>query len=260
MAKGRPIHGWIVLDKPLGLTSARAVAAAKRALGAAKAGHAGTLDPLATGVLPIALGEATKTASWAVAGRKLYRFTLQWGEARATDDAEGAVVATSDRRPSEAEIRAALPRFTGAIQQRPPAYSAIKQAGARAYDRARQGAALDLPPRPVEIHRLDLVAVDAPGRAVFEAETGPGAYIRSLGRDLGEALQTRAFVAELRRLAVGRFTLERAISLENLEALGHSPAASGHLLPIETALDDIPALAEVAAGGIRPLRVMNLES
>jgi tRNA pseudouridine55 synthase len=299
------VHGWIVLDKPLGMTSARAVAAVKRASGAAKAGHAGTLDPLATGVLPIALGEATKTAAWAVAGRKHYRFALQWGEARSTDDAEGAVVARSDCRPSAEEIRTALPRFTGTIPQRPPVYSAVKHEGARSYELARRNEEPALAPRPVEIFRLDLVAVESRDRALFEAETGPGAYIRSIGRDLGAALQTRAFVAELRRLAVGRFTLERAISLENLGSLGHSPAASGYLLPIETALDDIPALAltedqaialrcgqavtplpqdrarllqfgdgakvcatlggrlvalaEVAAGGIRPLRVMNLE-
>ncbi|HYL33297.1 MAG TPA: tRNA pseudouridine(55) synthase TruB, partial [Stellaceae bacterium] len=237
------IHGWVVLDKPLGLTSARAVAAVKRAFGAAKAGHAGTLDPLATGVLPIALGEATKTVPFVVDGTKLYRFTVAWGEARATDDAEGQVVATSTQRPSETEIRAALPRFIGTISQRPPDFSAIKVAGMRAYALARAGSATSLAARPVEVRRLDLVAVPDRDHAIFEAEVGPGTYVRSLARDLGEALETRAFVAELRRLAVGRFTLKQAISLDNLTALGHSPAASGHLLPLETALDDIPALA-----------------
>ncbi|MGB8181479.1 MAG: tRNA pseudouridine(55) synthase TruB [Stellaceae bacterium] len=304
-ASAAPVHGWVVLDKPLGLTSARAVAAVKRAFGAAKAGHAGTLDPLATGVLPIALGEATKTVPFVVVGTKLYRFTVAWGEARATDDAEGQVVATSARRPSETEIRAVLPRFVGTISQRPPDFSAIKVAGMRAYALARAGSATGLAARPVEVRRLDLVAIPDSDHAIFEAEVGPGTYVRSLARDLGETLETRAFVADLRRLAVGRFTVKLAISLDNLTALGHSPAASGHLLPLETALDDIPALAltedqakalrcgqavtplrpqdraslsqigngatvcatlggklvalaEVAAGGIRPLRVLNI--
>jgi len=304
-ASAAPIHGWVILDKPLGLTSARAVAAVKRAFGAAKAGHAGTLDPLATGVLPIALGEATKTVPFVVDGTKLYRFTVAWGEARATDDAEGQVVATSARRPSETEIGAVLPRFVGTISQRPPDFSAIKVAGMRAYALARAGSATGLAARPVEVRRLDLVAIPDSDHAIFEAEVGPGTYVRSLARDLGETLETRAFVADLRRLAVGRFTLKQAISLDNLTALGHSPAASGHLLPLETALDDIPALAltedqakalrcgqavtplrpqdraslsqigngatvcatlggklvalaEVAAGGIRPLRVLNI--
>ena len=299
------IHGWLVLDKPLGLTSARAVAAVKRMFGAVKAGHAGTLDPLATGVLPIALGEATKTVPYVVDGPKIYRFTVQWGEARATDDAEGDVVARSEHRPSADAIRRVLPGFVGAIRQRPPAFSAIKVAGRRAYALARAGAAAELAARPVTVRRLELVEVPDADRAVFEAEVGPGTYVRSLARDLGEALETRGFVTELRRLAVGRFGLNQAIPLDNLTALGHSPAASGHLLPLETALDDIPALAltedqanalrcgqavtpfspqeraclsqigngaticatldgklvalaEVAAGGIRPLRVLNM--
>ncbi|MGH6977100.1 MAG: tRNA pseudouridine(55) synthase TruB [Stellaceae bacterium] len=242
-ASATPVHGWVVLDKPLGLTSARAVAAVKRVFGAAKAGHAGTLDPLATGVLPIALGEATKTVPFVVDGTKLYRFTVAWGEARATDDAEGAVVAISAQRPTDAEIQAALPRFVGTISQRPPDFSAIKVAGKRAYALARAGTATGLAARPVEVRRLDLVAAPDRDHAVFEAEVGPGTYVRSLARDLGEALETRGFVADLRRLAVGRFTLKQAISLDNVAALGHSPAASGHLLPLETALDDIPALA-----------------
>ncbi|MDE2166049.1 MAG: tRNA pseudouridine(55) synthase TruB [Alphaproteobacteria bacterium] len=237
------IHGWIVLDKPLGLSSARAVAAVKRAFNAAKAGHAGTLDPLATGVLPIALGEATKTVPYVVDGPKVYRFTVQWGEARTTDDAEGDVVARSDHRPSAEAIRAVLPRFTGTIDQRPPAFSAIKVSGQRAYALARAGVAAELAARSVTVRRLELVAAPDADRAVFEAEVGPGTYVRSLARDLGEALETRGFVTELRRLAVGRFGLNRAIPLDNLTALGHSPAASGHLLPLETALDDIPALA-----------------
>jgi tRNA pseudouridine55 synthase len=240
---GRPIHGWVVLDKPLGLSSSQAVGAVRRITGAAKAGHGGTLDPLATGVLPIALGEATKTVAWAMAGRKTYRFTLRWGEGRETDDAEGAVVGTSAVRPDAAAILAALPGFTGTILQTPPAYSAIKLGGQRAYKLARAGAEVELAPRPVEIAALRLVRQPDPDHAEFEMETGKGAYVRALGRDLATALGTLAHVSALRRVAVGPFTLERAISLDNLAALDHSAAAFGHLLPIETALDDIPALA-----------------
>jgi tRNA pseudouridine55 synthase len=240
---GRPIHGWIVLDKPLGLTSSRAVGAVRRITGAAKAGHGGTLDPLATGVLPIALGEATKTVAWAMAGRKTYRFCLRWGEARTTDDAEGDVVATSGVRPDPAAIAAALPAFTGTIMQIPPVYSAIKLGGQRAYKLARQGSEVALAPRPVEIATLRLIGQPDADHAEFEMETGKGAYVRALGRDLAAALGTLAHVSALRRLAVGPFTLEGAISLDNLAALDHSAAAFGHLLPIETALDDIPALA-----------------
>jgi tRNA pseudouridine55 synthase len=240
---GRPIHGWIVLDKPLGLTSSRAVGAVRRITGAAKAGHGGTLDPLATGVLPIALGEATKTVAWAMAGRKTYRFSLRWGEARTTDDAEGAVVATSGTRPDAAAIAAVLPDFTGTILQMPPVYSAIKLGGQRAYKLARAGAEVALAPRPIEIAALRLIGQPDADHAEFEMVTGKGAYVRALGRDLAAALGTLAHVSALRRLAVGPFTLERAISLDNLAALDHSAAAFGHLLPIETALDDIPALA-----------------
>ena len=251
--RGQPINGWIVLDKPAGVTSSQAVAAVRRHLDAAKAGHGGTLDPLATGVLPVALGEATKTVSWAMEGRKLYRFTLRWGEARDTDDAQGQVVATSPVRPTAAAITAALPAFTGTIQQRPPDYSALKVAGERAYDLARAGVAFDLAPRPVVVDRLALTGVPDPDHADFEALVGKGTYVRALARDLGAALGTHAHVVALRRHAVGRFTLERAISLDNLAALGHSAAALEHLLPVETALDDIPALAltEAEASALR---------
>jgi len=241
--KGNPVHGWIVLDKPLGLSSAAAVANVKRILGAQKAGHAGTLDPLATGVLPIALGEATKTMSFMVEGEKTYRFTLAWGEQRSTDDAEGAVTASRDVRPGRDAIAAILPRFTGVQMQMPPAFSALKVKGARAYDLARGGETVDLVARPVSIHSLVLLETPDPGHARLEAKVGPGTYIRALARDLGLALGTFAYVTELQRISVGSFTLERAISLAKLEALGHSAAASGHLLPLETALDDIPALA-----------------
>jgi tRNA pseudouridine55 synthase len=241
--RGQPVHGWVVLDKPLGMSSSRAVGAVRRLFDAAKAGHGGTLDPLATGVLPIALGEATKTVAYAMAGRKTYRFTLRWGEARSTDDGEGAVVAESPLRPSRDQILAALPAFRGEIAQRPPDFSAIKCGGARAYALARRGDMPELAPRPVEIACLELLATPEADHADFEAEVGKGTYIRALGRDLGQALGCYAHVTALRRLAVGPFTLDGAISLDKLAAMRHSPAASGHLLPIETALDDIPALA-----------------
>jgi len=241
--RGQAVHGWLILDKPLGMSSSRAVAIVRRLLDAAKAGHGGTLDPLATGVLPIALGEATKTVAYAMGSRKTYRFTLRWGEARSTDDGEGEVIANSAARPSREQILAALPAFAGTTLQRPPDFSAIKVEGERAYDLARAGAARDLAPRPVEIARLTLLSMPDADNTEFEAEVGKGTYIRALGRDLGLALGCYAHVSVLRRLSVGRFTLDAAISLDKLEALGHSPAASGHLLPIETALDDIPALA-----------------
>jgi tRNA pseudouridine55 synthase len=241
--RGLPIHGWLVIDKPAGMTSARVVAAVRRITGAAKAGHGGTLDPMATGILPVALGEATKTVPYAMAGRKRYRFTLRWGEARSTDDAEGSVTTTSPARPAEAEIRQVLPRFIGLIEQVPPAFSAIHVAGARAYDLARAGQVVELEARRVAIDRFELVELVDADHAAFEVECGKGAYMRSLARDLAVALGTVGHIAALRRTVVGPFTEERAISLESLETLGHSAAALGHLLPVETALDDIPALA-----------------
>ncbi len=241
--KGRPVHGWVVLDKAAGVTSTQAVARVRRVFEAQKAGHGGTLDPLATGLLPVALGEATKTVSYVMEGIKTYRFTLQWGVSTTTDDAEGEVLARSDRRPSEAEILAVLPRFIGEIEQVPPAFSAIKVAGERAYDLARDGEAVELAARPVTIDDLRLLACEGPDLAVFEAVCGKGTYMRALARDLGEALETRAHIRILRRIAVGPFTEADAISLESLEALGHSAAAFEHLHPVEAALDDIPALA-----------------
>jgi tRNA pseudouridine55 synthase len=241
--RGIPLHGWIALDKPCGMSSSQAVGAVRRITGAAKVGHGGTLDPLASGILPIALGEATKTVAWAMAGLKTYRFSVRWGVARSTDDAEGEIVATSLVRPGESDILAALPRFTGTIWQVPPIYSALKLGGKRAYALARAGEAVELAPREVEIVSLQLVSSCDADHAEFEMVTGKGVYVRALGRDLAAALGTVAHVAALRRLAVGPFTLERAISLDKLEALGHSPAAFEHLLPLETALDDIPALA-----------------
>jgi len=244
------LHGWLIIDKPAGLTSARVVGAVKRATGA-KVGHAGTLDPLATGILPLALGEATKTVQFATAGRKRYRFLVRWGVGTDTDDREGEVVAETPARPDPAAIVAALPGFTGTISQRPPAYSAIKVAGRRAYALARAGRPPTLAERPAEIAGLRLLAVPDLDHAEFEAAVGEGTYIRSLARDMAVALGTLGHIAELRRLAVGRFTEAQAISLESAVALGHSLAASEHLLPIETALDDIPAFALTAAEAAR---------
>jgi tRNA pseudouridine55 synthase len=241
--KGERIDGWLVLDKPAGISSAKAVAIARRAFNAAKLGHGGTLDPLASGVLPLAFGEATKTVSLVMDGRKTYRFTIRFGQQTATDDAEGEIVATSDVRPDDAAIAAALPRFTGLIEQTPPAFSALKIEGKRAYELARRGQTVELKPRPVEIFRLDLIARPEPDLADFEVDCGKGTYIRSLARDLALALGTVGHVAALRRTQVGKFTENRAISLVKLEALGHSPARFEHLLPVETVLDDIPALA-----------------
>ena len=251
--KGQPVHGWVILDKPAGMSSALAVAKVRRLFGAAKAGHAGTLDPLATGVLPIALGEATKAVSYVMADRKVYRFTVCWGAATETDDTEGRVIATSDVRPSRAAIEQLVPRFVGVIDQAPPAYAAIKVNGVRAYKRARQGESLIVAPRQVTIERLELIEQPRPDHATFEATVGKGTYIRALARDLGRALDTVAHVTALRRLAVGRFCVERAISLEMLAVMGHSPTASEHLLSVETALDDIPALAvtEAEAASLR---------
>jgi tRNA pseudouridine55 synthase len=250
-SRGRAVNGWLVIDKPAGITSARAVALVKRAIGGGKIGHAGTLDPLATGVLPLALGEATKTVRCATGGRKHYRFCIRWGVATDTDDSEGTEIAENTARPAPAEIVAALPAFTGKIAQRPPAYSAIKLAGRRAYALARAGEAPELLPRPTEIFELRLLATPDPDHAAFQAVVGEGTYIRALARDLAQALGTLGHIVDLRRLAVGRFTEALAISLDSALALGHSLAASAHLLPIETALDDIPALAVTAEEAVR---------
>jgi tRNA pseudouridine55 synthase len=239
---GQPVNGWVVVDKPLGLTSTQVLGRLRRIFNPLKIGHGGTLDPLATGLLPVAMGEATKTVSYIMGGRKRYTFTLRWGEATATDDAEGPVTECSDRRPAAADIEAVLPRFVGLVEQVPPLYSAIKIAGARAYDKARACEDFTLRARPVEVHGLSLVE-NGPETATFQVDCGKGAYMRALARDLGLSLGTYAHVVALRRTAVGPFTEKHAISLESLETLGHSAAASGPLLPLETALDDIPALA-----------------
>jgi tRNA pseudouridine55 synthase len=244
----RDVHGWVLLDKPLGMTSTHAVSVVKRLFSARRCGHAGTLDPLASGALPIAMGEATKTVPFVMDGRKLYRFTVEWGQERDTDDAEGRVVAQSDRRPTPEQIRAVLPSYLGTIQQIPPQYSAIKIEGERAYDLARDGQTVELKAREVEIVRLELVEVPDDGHAVLEAECGKGTYVRSLARDIGRQLGCFGFVSALRRTAVGPFSEETMILLENLEALCHRAAAgeaslADALMPVETALDDIPAVA-----------------
>src|SRR5258706_8585020 len=214
--KGSAVHGWVVLDKPQGMTSTQALSRVRRLFDAAKAGHAGTLDPLATGVLAIALGEATKTVPYAMDGEKLYCFTARWGEARDTDDAEGRCTASSDIRPSRQQILDALPHFIGEILQVPPSYSAIKVAGERAYDLAREGEEFSLGPRPIFVREARLIETPDPDHAIFELSCGKGSYVRSWVRDLALALGTLGHVSELRRLRVGPFSIESAISLEKL--------------------------------------------
>ncbi len=247
MSARENIHGWIALDKPEGLGSTQALARVKRLLNAAKAGHGGTLDPLASGLLPIALGEATKTVSWAMEGRKTYRVLIRWGEARTTDDREGEISALSDRRPSHVDIDTMLSRFEGEISQTPPKFSAIKIAGERAYDLARAGDAVDLAPRTVFVEKIELIGLPDADHAELSVTCGKGTYIRSLARDLAEALGTVGHVARLRRIAVGPFGEKDMISLEKLEELRHKApggnAMEGVLRPIETVLDGIPALA-----------------
>jgi tRNA pseudouridine55 synthase len=245
------IDGWVVLDKPLGMGSTKAVGRVRWLFGAEKAGHGGTLDPLATGVLPIALGEATKTVPFVMDGRKEYRFTLRFGEARATEDAEGEVTARSDMRPTDPAIRGVLGRFTGEIEQVPPAFSALKVGGERSYDLARKGQMPDLKPRQVTIERLEFCGRPDSDHADFVVSCGKGTYIRSLGRDLAEALGTVGHLAALRRTAAGPFREEAAISLSKLEALGHNSRLLGALAPVATALDDIPALALTEAQAVR---------
>lgn len=216
--KGRPVSGWLILDKPVGMGSTDAVAKIKWLFQAEKAGHAGTLDPLASGMLPIALGEATKTVPYVMDGAKVYRFTVAWGEERSTDDLEGPVTKTSDKRPTEAEIRALLPKYTGVIMQTPPQFSAIKIGGERAYDLAREGESVDIPAREIEIGRLDLIETMADGCSIFETECGKGTYVRSLARDMGRDLGCFGHIAELRRAEVEPFTAEDFVTLEELEA------------------------------------------
>ncbi|HEY9078697.1 tRNA pseudouridine(55) synthase TruB [Magnetovibrio sp.] len=255
--KGQPVHGWVVLDKAKGLSSSQAVGKVRFLLNAQKAGHGGTLDPLASGILPIAVGEATKTMSFVMDGAKTYRCWVRFGEARSTDDAEGEVIETSAKRPTAAEIEAVLSEFEGDIEQIPPVYSAIKIDGQRAYKLARQqepgDQEIEMKPRTVHIDRVCLVEMPEPDLAVIDVDCGKGTYIRSLARDLAVRLGTVGYVADLRRTRVGPFRENRAISLDSLESLGHSARLEEAVLPIMTALDDIPALAltEAEAGNMR---------
>lgn len=246
---GRKVDGWLVLDKPLGMTSTEAVARVKRLFDAEKAGHAGTLDPLASGCLPIALGEATKTVSFVMDGRKVYRFAVRWGEETTTDDREGPVVERSDIRPERQAIVAILPEFTGRISQVPPRFSAVKIGGERAYDLARGGEAVELEAREIVVHRLDLVETPDADTAVFVAESGKGTYVRALARDMARRLGTRGHVTSLRRMVVGPFGEAEMIPLAKLEELSDKASASDGvalseaLQSVDTALDGIPVLA-----------------
>ena len=242
--QGLPLDGWLIIDKPSGITSTSVVNRVRRGFDAQKAGHGGTLDPLATGVLPVAFGNATKTVPYVMDGTKLYRFTLRLGDARDTDDADGKTVATSPARPTDEQINAALPAFIGDIMQVPPVYSAIKVDGERAYDMARDGRPPDLPPRPARVDRFALVERTDDDTAVFEVQSGKGVYMRSLARDLAQACGTLGHVAALRRLRVGPFTEAQAISLDKcVREADNPPASPDLLLPVLTALADIPALA-----------------
>jgi tRNA pseudouridine55 synthase len=254
--KGNPVHGWVILDKPLEMTSTQAVGAIKRLFDAQKAGHAGTLDPLATGILPIALGEATKTVSFAVDGEKAYRFTVRWGAETTTDDTEGAVTQRSDKRPTLPEIEAHLTAFTGEILQVPPQFSAIKVDGNRAYDLARDGETVELEARTVVIDRLAIVDMPDDDRTVFEAECGKGTYVRAIARDLGRAMGCFGHVIALRRTRVGPFSEADAVTLPEIadvlsrnQDAGATPAdpALQFLLPVEAALTDITEIAVSAS-------------
>lgn len=249
--KGDAVSGWVCLDKPHNLGSTQAVGRVRRAFNAQKAGHAGTLDPLATGILPIALGEATKTVPFLMDADKAYRFTIAWGIETASFDREGTVTATSNVRPPAFAISQALEGFIGQIEQIPPDYSAVRVDGARAYDLAREGVAMELKARTVTIHSARLVETPDADQAVVEIECGKGTYVRALVRDLAERLGTCAHVSDLRRTRVGAFTEARAITLENLEQLCHRQHHLEALLPVETALDDIPELAVTTEDAFR---------
>lgn len=264
--KGRPVSGWIVLDKPVGMGSTEAVSKVKWLFQAEKAGHAGTLDPLASGMLPIALGEATKTVPYVQDGAKVYRFTVAWGEERSTDDLEGPVTRTSDMRPAEAAIRDLLPKYTGVIMQTPPQFSAIKISGERAYDLARSGETVEIPEREVEIGRFDLIEMRADASTVFEIECGKGTYVRSLARDMGRDLGCFGHIAELRRVEVDPFTPDDFVTVPELEAArfgaagqpeGDLPmdfgAIDGLIVETAAALECLPqvAISDEAANRIR---------
>jgi tRNA pseudouridine55 synthase len=243
-AERRDFHGWLVLDKDVGQTSTSAVASLKRLFRAKKVGHAGTLDPLASGVLPIAFGEATKTVSFVMDGQKSYRFTVRWGVATDTDDSEGRMLSESAVRPSPEAIRALLPRFTGTIEQTPPRYSALKIEGERAYNLARDGEEVLLAARPVDVHRLTLIETLDAEHAVFETECGKGTYVRALARDMGRVLGSLGHVCALRRTRVGSFGEQAAVRFADLERLNEAEDGdlATALLPVESGLAAVPAL------------------
>lgn len=255
----RDIDGWVLLDKPVGMTSTQAVGAVKWMFGAKKAGHAGTLDPLASGCLPIALGEATKTVPFVMDSEKVYRFTVRWGIETDTDDSEGQPVATSGVRPEEDAIRAALAQFRGEIQQVPPAYSALKINGERAYDLARDGVAVELAARTVVVHRLELVERPDADHAVFETLCGKGTYVRAIARDLARALGTRGHISALRRSRVGTFAEESLVPLAALRAIAEKDMPEGgdptppmeKLRPVDIGLDTLPSLRVSPADAAR---------
>lgn len=252
--KGRPVNGWLILDKPFEMTSTQAVGVIKRLFDAQKAGHAGTLDPLATGILPIALGEATKTVSFAVDGIKAYRFTVSWGAETTTDDTEGTIAEESDARPTRADIEACLPQFQGVINQVPPQFSAIKINGNRAYDLARGGESVELPPREVHIQSLDIEEMPNANATVFEAVCGKGTYVRSLARDIGRVLGCFGHVTSLRRTRVGPFGKDGAIQLDELRALADEGAIDTALTPVVAALHDLVHLPVSSADAARIAR------
>ncbi|MFD2172882.1 tRNA pseudouridine(55) synthase TruB [Rhodobacter lacus] len=249
--KGRDISGWIVVDKPAGVSSTAVVGKVRWALDAKKAGHAGTLDPAATGVLAIALGEATKTVPFITDAMKCYRFLVRFGAATATDDAEGAVLETSDKRPTDAEIAAALGAFRGDIQQVPPQVSAVKVEGERAYDLAREGVAMDLAARPLWVESLEVIARPDADTVELEMVCGKGGYVRAIARDLGRALGCLGHVAWLRRVWSGPFEAENGLSLEEIDALARTPALEAKLLPLEMGLDDLPEVKATVEGAVR---------
>ncbi|OKL44463.1 tRNA pseudouridine(55) synthase TruB [Pseudovibrio exalbescens] len=262
-----PVNGWLVLDKPLNLTSNEALGKLKRIFHPEKVGHAGTLDPLASGCLPIAFGEATKTVPYVMEGRKVYRFEVTWGTQTTTDDSEGEVMATSDVRPDPSAIGAILPDFTGTIQQVPPKFSAIKVNGNRAYDLARDGEEVELQARPIEVHRLDLIECKDENRAVFEAECGKGTYVRALARDMGERLGTCGHVTDLRRLLVGPFGEQEMVDFDELTAIAadgtsenplENPELMDCLLPVEAGLSQLTNVVVSSDAAARLKRGMSI--
>ncbi|MCB1337408.1 MAG: tRNA pseudouridine(55) synthase TruB [Maritimibacter sp.] len=249
--KGRDVHGWLVVDKPAGISSNAVVGKVRWAFDANKAGHAGTLDPEATGVLAVALGEATKTVPYITDALKAYRFTVRLGEATNTDDAEGEVIARSDTRPTDAEIAEALKAFEGEIMQVPPKFSAVKIDGERAYKLARDGEEFEVAPRPLWVDEIALVARPDADHAVIEMICGKGGYVRAVARDLGAALGCHAHVAELRRVWSGPFEAEEGLSLETIEKLARTPELDTFLRPLEDGLDDLPELKATPEGAVR---------